>query len=244
MKIEEYSVLIVEDELIAMEYLKQILHILQVKEVFEASSASEAMQIATTKKIDLAFMDININGPIDGIECATLLNKEFFLPIIFTTAYGDTNTIEEAQEESVFGYIIKPFDPSDVEACLNVALRMIRQSKELSNLNEKKEISEQVKKVEKTIDLDAQLKYNFDTRTLTSSNELVALTKKELDLLDIFCSNVGKTISYKALKDKVWQTNTISNSTIRDTVSRLKKKIPNVKIQNVSNLGYLLKKIV
>jgi hypothetical protein len=37
----------------------------------------------------------------------------------------------------------------------------------------------------------------------------VALTKKELEVLDILCKNINKNISYEYLKD-------ISNSTVRD----------------------------
>ena len=52
----------------------------------------------------------NISGSIDGINSARLLNKEYFLPIIFTTAYGDSQTINEATDTNIFAYLIKPFE--------------------------------------------------------------------------------------------------------------------------------------
>ncbi|MGJ0494266.1 helix-turn-helix domain-containing protein [Aliarcobacter cryaerophilus] len=63
----------------------------------------------------------------------------------------------------------------------------------------------------------------------------MALTKKELEVLDILCKNINKNISYEYLKD-------ISDSTVRDVVSRLKKKLDNINIENISNFGYVLKK--
>ena len=70
----------------------------------------------------------------------------------------------------------------------------------------------------------------------------MALTKKELEVLDILCKNINKNISYEYLKDIVWINKDISNSTVRDVVSRLKKKLDDINIENISNFGYVLKK--
>ena len=70
----------------------------------------------------------------------------------------------------------------------------------------------------------------------------MALTKKELEVLDILCKNINKHISYEYLKDIVWINKNISDSTVRDVVSRLKKKLDNINIENISNFGYVLKK--
>jgi len=70
----------------------------------------------------------------------------------------------------------------------------------------------------------------------------VALTKKELEVLDILCKNINKNISYEYLKDIVWINKDISDSTVQNVVSRLKKKLDNINIENISNFGYVLKK--
>ena len=70
----------------------------------------------------------------------------------------------------------------------------------------------------------------------------MALTKKELEVLDILCKNINKNISYEYLKDIVWINKYISDSTVRDVVSRLKKKLDDINIENISNFGYVLKK--
>ncbi|GAB1464726.1 hypothetical protein MASR2M54_02260 [Aliarcobacter cryaerophilus] len=70
----------------------------------------------------------------------------------------------------------------------------------------------------------------------------MALTKKELEVLDILCKNINKNISYEYLKDIVWINKDISDSTVRDVVSRLKKKLDDINIENISNFGYVLKK--
>ena len=56
------------------------------------------------------------------------------------------------------------------------------------------------------------------------------------------CKNINKNISYEYLKDIVWINKDISDSTVRDVVSRLKKKLDDINIENISNFGYVLKK--
>ncbi|PRN00395.1 hypothetical protein CJ668_05920 [Arcobacter cryaerophilus gv. pseudocryaerophilus] len=70
--------------------------------------------------------------------------------------------------------------------------------------------------------------YYFDSKTITFNNCVVALTKKELEVLDILCKNINKNISYEYLKDIVWINKDISDSTVRDVVSRL----DNINIEN------------
>ena len=67
MMINQYSILIVEDEYIAAEYLTRILRALGVKTIYKVPSALEALKCISEHDIDLAFMDINIKGNIDGI---------------------------------------------------------------------------------------------------------------------------------------------------------------------------------
>lgn len=233
MKFKDFSILIVEDEFVAMEYLTQILLSFRTKDIYKAKSAQEALEVVKKHSIDLVFMDINIEGAMDGIECASLLNKQYLIPIIFTTAYGDTNTLNDAKEENVFGYLIKPFQPSDVEASLLVALSIINRIKKLS-LAEKKTTSH-------VIDLKENYFYNLHTKTLTLYNNPIDLTKKELEFLDMLCNNLNQNLSYEYIKESIWLEKNISDSTIRDTVSRLKKKIPHVHIENIANYGYVLK---
>ena len=173
-----FKILIIEDEFFASQYLYTILEELGFKDIFISSSSKEAEEIVKLHKIHFAFVDINIKGSIDGIRCAVILNNYYFLPIIYTTAYEDSVTIQEAMQTNIFGYLIKPFKEN--------------------------------------------------------------LTKKELDILSFFIDNNNKNISYEILRNKIWEDKEISNSTIRDSISRLKKKIPEVIIKNIINFGYIL----
>jgi DNA-binding response OmpR family regulator len=233
MKLDTLCILIVEDELVSTEYLKEILYALHINTIYDAKSASQALDIVKQHQIDLIFMDINIQGSMDGIQCATHINAICFTPIIFTTAYADKNTITEASNTSTFGYVIKPFVPSDIEAALMVALA---QMKRLSHEKTSQSISSS-----KIIHLSSDYSYNLETKTLTHLNIAIKLTKKELQLLDTFCSNLNQNISYAYLKELIWEAKEVSDSAIRDAIFRLKKKIPSLQIENISNYGYILR---
>lgn len=228
------QILIVEDEIFAQKYLLKILQSLGFNHIDEASNANDALSIVKAKSIDLAFMDINIDGAVDGIGCAKLLNQEYDLPIIFTTAYGDTRTINEAKEGNVFGYLIKPFEQNDVEAALGVALKMI-------TLRQQLETKQPVFHDSDTVDLGEGHIYRFSSQTLFWRNNPIHLTKKEMDVLDFLCRNINQNLSYDTLKENGWDNSDVSDSTLRDTISRLKRKVPALQIDNIAQFGYILR---
>jgi len=230
---EEYKILIVEDEIFSIRYLRHILKSLGYKYIFEAVSNDEALDVVQKYKIDLVFMDINIDGSVDGITSAHLLNENYFLPIIFTTAYGDTSTISDASDTNIFGYLVKPFEQNDVEASLSVALKIVK------NTYKNKEA---VSNSNSLLDLGNNHIYNLSKKTLSVNGIPTKLTKKELVFLHVLCINIDHNVTYENLKITVWENSNISNSTIRDTLLRLRKKVPLLKIDNLSNYGYILKR--
>jgi len=229
------NILIVEDEVISSAYLENILQNIGYNNIYEASNFEEALNIINMHKIDLAFMDININGSIDGIESAKLLNNKYFLPIVYTTAYKDEETMIEASETNVFGYLIKPFEKNEVQISLMIALKRIVQ------LNKNK-VSKENKNIENIVILNNNQKYDLKSKTFYINNNVISLTKKENEILFLLCKNLNQNISYDTLIEYVWENKNISNSTIRDTISRLKRKIPSLEIETIINFGYILKK--
>lgn len=229
---KDISILVVEDEIIAREYLVAILESLGFSKVCEASSSNEALEIIKEETIGLTFMDINIDGKIDGIGCSRLLNEHYDIPTIYTTAYKDSGTISDAKESNIFGYIAKPFYPNDIEATLGVALKLIK------SINYKKS-SEQPKT--SILYFDHNQSYNLQTQSLYVNSKAVELTKKESMVLFLLCKNLNELVSYELLKEYIWKDKNISNSTIRDTLSRLKRKVPDLFIENRINMGYILK---
>jgi PAS domain S-box-containing protein len=76
-------------------------------------------------------MDVRIQGEQDGIETAELLQRMFNLPVIYLTAYGDTQTVERAKRTAPLGYLLKPFKPKDLRSTVEIALHRHRLETEL-----------------------------------------------------------------------------------------------------------------
>lgn len=71
---------------------------------------------------DLILLDVQIEGEIDGIETAKIVNSITPLPIIFITASSDKTTKERAQKVRPHAYIIKPFNFHNLQSAIEVAL--------------------------------------------------------------------------------------------------------------------------
>ncbi|MCF7859051.1 MAG: response regulator [Candidatus Cloacimonetes bacterium] len=115
------NILIVEDEKIIAEDVKNTLLKFNYQVPMIISSGEEAIEKAEELRPDLILMDIMIEGNINGIEAAKQIYKKLEIPIIFLTAYADENILEKAAESSPFGYLIKPFEDRELRATIEMA---------------------------------------------------------------------------------------------------------------------------
>jgi PAS domain S-box-containing protein len=115
------SVLIVEDEAIIAENLRELLIGLEYDAYAIASSSEEAVACATERCPDVVLMDIRIKGKLDGIATAQLLGERFDVPIIYLTAHADAATVERAKKTSPHGYLVKPVRAPDLRSAIEIA---------------------------------------------------------------------------------------------------------------------------
>jgi two-component system, response regulator PdtaR len=103
------KLLIVEDDPMLGQDLKSVLLRLGYEVVGIAKSAEEAMSEAGKRCPDLAVMDVNIEGKLDGIQTAHLLNSVYRVPVLFLTSANDEGTVRRAVKEFSYAYLLKPF---------------------------------------------------------------------------------------------------------------------------------------
>jgi PAS domain S-box-containing protein len=114
--------LIVEDERIMAEDLRDILTQLDYVVVSIVSSGIAAIAEVEQKTPELVLMDIRIQGALDGTETARILRERFATPVVFLTAHADEETLSRAKVAEPLGYIVKPFQESELRATLEMAL--------------------------------------------------------------------------------------------------------------------------
>ena len=124
-------VLIADDDPIIRLDLKQMLENLDYDVVAEAGDGGEAVSLARSSHPDVCVLDVKM-PTMDGIEVATILTEEGIAPAILLTAYGDQELVDRAKEAGVFGYLVKPFKPSDLPPSIEVARSRFEQNRHLA----------------------------------------------------------------------------------------------------------------
>ncbi|HMD49819.1 MAG TPA: sigma 54-interacting transcriptional regulator [Bryobacteraceae bacterium] len=121
------KILIVEDERITAEDLRDILTDLGYTVTASVSNGLDAISRAEETSPDLALMDIRIKGEMDGTETARVLRERFNIPVIYLTAHADTETVTRAKASEPLGYITKPFQEAELHASIEIALHKHRE---------------------------------------------------------------------------------------------------------------------
>jgi two-component system, LytTR family, response regulator len=139
---EPLHVLIVEDEFLTADTLKNYLVDFGYNITGIARDAQEALAILEEGNTDIAILDMNIQGSRDGIWLAHSINERFNIPFIFLTAYSDTQTVKSAVETKPYGYLVKPFNKVDIYTALEVAIEKFSEIQEQSDLMVESRIKE------------------------------------------------------------------------------------------------------
>jgi DNA-binding LytR/AlgR family response regulator len=116
------SILIVENEFIIAEKLSADLRGIGYRVTGVAASGIEAIELAEKFLPDLIIMDIKLEGELDGIDTACLINKNYSVPVIYLTGYTDQNLFTRAKFTRPASYLTKPYNPSDVFNAIELAL--------------------------------------------------------------------------------------------------------------------------
>lgn len=117
------NILIIEDESLVAEELSVRLGQLGHGVSAVVDNAADAFSFVSVVRPDLALVDINIKGSVNGIEVARRFREDFDLPVVFLTAHADGATLKEATATEPYGYLVKPFDKRSLAATLQTALR-------------------------------------------------------------------------------------------------------------------------
>ncbi|MGA2882815.1 MAG: sigma 54-interacting transcriptional regulator [Bryobacteraceae bacterium] len=120
-------ILIVEDERVTAEDLRDTLTDLGYSVTAAVSSAVDAIAQAEGDPPDIALMDIHIQGEMDGTVAAVVLRERFNIPVIYLTAHADSATVGRSKDAGPLGYVTKPFQAAALHASIEIALHKHRE---------------------------------------------------------------------------------------------------------------------
>lgn len=118
------KILVVEDD---PYYSDQLVEYLEEKDFIVtevANNLKDALGYFYSQQPDLVIVDIYLNGKPDGIEFAKTLNENENTrkPFIFLTGHTDQDTFRDAKLTSPFSYLIKPFNPVELQYTIELAI--------------------------------------------------------------------------------------------------------------------------
>ncbi len=196
------------------------------KEVYLAADGAEALRCYRKHQPDALLLDINIPS-VDGLTLAAKIRAENpDISILMLTAHTEKTKLLAATELKLTKYLIKPGEPKYFKEALTLLAH---------------ELSRKQSRYRKIGD---DCFWDTETRTLTHHETPVTLTAKEQKLLELFLEKRGKTVHYPDIMVTVWEDaldKEISVDSVKNLVSKLRKKLPACDISSVYGVGYMLK---
>lgn len=116
------KILVVEDELIIAADISARLTRLGYEVVGQADHAEEAIRLAGERAPHIVLMDIQLRGNADGVMAAHQIRQRFRIPVVYLTAHADEVIFQRAKFAEPFGYILKPFEESELRTAIEIVL--------------------------------------------------------------------------------------------------------------------------
>nr|WP_288811770.1 response regulator transcription factor [uncultured Sphingobacterium sp.] len=221
------KVLVIEDEAELREIVKDSL----VKEGYIIETAYDfrsALDKVSVYNYDCILLDIMLPGG-SGLEVLDLLKKEGKSDnVIIISAKDSLDDKLRGLELGADDYLTKPFHIAELNARIKAVLR--RKQQDGKN----------------TLDM-GNIVLDLNERSLSIAGELVALNRKEFDILHYFLLNKNRLVSKNALAEHVWGDNTDQADNldfIYSQIKNLRKKFltkqADVDFEAVYGIGYKL----
>lgn len=145
-------ILIVEDETISRDLLAKILRF-NGYTCYTAADATEARAILAATPVALVLADVTMPGD-SGLDLVTgIIDDSPHTATVLVTAIDDSKLAEIALSVGVYGYIVKPFEPTEILIGVSNALHRRRLEIEASahRVSLERQVRERTAELEKTI---------------------------------------------------------------------------------------------
>ena len=110
-----------EDEALIRLDLKEMLEEEGYEVVGEAGDGESAVRLAQELRPDLVILDIKMPG-VDGLSAAERISADRLAPVLVLTAFSQKDLVDRAARAKAMGYLVKPFQKSDVIPAVEMAL--------------------------------------------------------------------------------------------------------------------------
>jgi len=128
---QNIEIMIVDDETLVAADLEHTLRNLGYAISHVVRSGEEALAALSEYQPQLILMDIVLQGELSGIETAQRIQQKYDIPLVYLTAHTDERTLNEAKVTGPYGYLVKPFESTELKTTIELALYKHGAEKEL-----------------------------------------------------------------------------------------------------------------
>ncbi len=220
------KIIIIEDEEIIREELKNFLGRYGY-EVVAPTSFDNVVEFIIQENANLVLLDINL--PVyDGYYICREVRKESDVPIIIVTSRDSDMDELMSMNLGADDFVTKPYNTQILLARISALLKRSGSTTASSSI---------------LTYGDFQL--NLSNATITYNNKEIELTKNEVKILSYLINHKGEIVSRELLMEYLWSTDYfVDDSTLTVNVTRLRKKLEEIGIENVietrRGLGYIM----
>jgi len=220
------KIIIIEDEEIIREELKNFLGRYGY-EVVAPTSFDNVVEFIIQENANLVLLDINL--PVfDGYYICREVRRESDIPIIIVTSRDSDMDELMSMNLGADDFVTKPYNTQILLARISALLK--RSGSTAAN---------------SSILTYGDFQLNLSNATITYNNKEIELTKNEVKILSYLINHKGEIVSRELLMEYLWSTDYfVDDSTLTVNITRLRKKLEEIGIENVietrRGLGYIM----
>jgi len=224
MKQSEYlkkmTIMVAEDDDAVRESVVNAVGLFAEK-VIAVKDGRQALEMYESRKPDILLLDIEM-PEYSGLQVAKMIREtDSFTPIFIVTSFQDINHIKEAIPLMLVEYIIKPLQFDQLRNALLKCVDYLDKNGQLLYI------------------INSSLKYNkLSGELIYEDRPAEVLPKREKELLDLLINNKNRLMKKEFLEDILFDIE-CSDSSLKNLVYRLKKRIQGDHIVNVKDMGYM-----
>ena len=220
------KIIIVEDDKIIREELQSFLGRYGY-EVVVPRELENIVEFILKENSDLVLLDINL--PIyDGYYICREIRKKSEVPIIIVTSRDSDMDELMSMNLGADDFVTKPYNTQILLARIAALLKRSNNKTTSNNILNYK-----------------NLQLNLSNAKITCNNKDAELTKNEVKILSYLMNHQGQIVSRDLLMEYLWSTDYfVDDSTLTVNITRLRKKLEEIGIENVietrRGLGYIM----
>lgn len=211
------SLLLVEDDRELGPLLVEVLG--DVYDVTLARDGQAGLHRALTHEPDVLVVDRGLPG-IEGLDLVARLRRSGVrAPVLVLTARGTVQDRVDGLDAGAEDYLVKPFDVAELLARLRALLRRHADTSDVLDVT--------------------GASFDVRNRHVTRDHDVVDLTAREADLLEVLARHPRRVFTREELIDLVFGGD-VEPNTVDSYVHYLRDKLGRTTIQTVHGLGYRL----